>query len=302
MKRRLLAMINPFHSRVTQVLGINARNQQLVYRYNQRKHFPLADDKLRTKKILEAEGISVPGTFHVFSWMHEVKTVGQVLDGRSDFVIKPSRGKAGSGILVIVDRNSKGWVDAGGHVWNEANLKRHIGNIIFGNYAHGLEDRAIVEERLIQGPMFDHELFPGLPDIRVITLKGEPLMAMLRLPTSHSGGKANLHQGAIGVGVDLQTGRTNHASFKGKSIARHPDTGAELCGRLLNHWADILLTARAAARVLPLGYLGIDIAIDEKRGPVILEANVRPGLEIQNANRQGLRPLVDAATAKAVLS
>ncbi|HBZ98517.1 MAG TPA: alpha-L-glutamate ligase-like protein, partial [Pseudomonas sp.] len=40
-----------------------------------------------------------------------------------------------------------------------------------------------------------------VPDIRIIVLMGYPIMAMLRLPTRQSGGKANLHQGAIGVGV-----------------------------------------------------------------------------------------------------
>jgi len=36
-------------------------------------------------------------------------------------------------------------------------------------------------------------------------------MAMLRLPTKESGGKANLQQGAIGLGIDMASGVTTSA-------------------------------------------------------------------------------------------
>ena len=37
-----------------------------------------------------------------------------------------------------------------------------------------------------------------------------------------------------------------------------------------------------------LGYLGVDIVLDRDLGPLILELNARPGLNIQIANRRGL--------------
>ncbi|HSN51358.1 MAG TPA: sugar-transfer associated ATP-grasp domain-containing protein, partial [Woeseiaceae bacterium] len=37
-----------------------------------------------------------------------------------------------------------------------------------------------------------------------------------------------------------------------------------------------------------LGYLGVDMVIDADRGPLMLEMNARPGLNIQIANRTGL--------------
>ena len=37
-----------------------------------------------------------------------------------------------------------------------------------------------------------------------------------------------------------------------------------------------------------LGYLGVDMVIDRDRGPLILEMNARPGLNIQIANGAGL--------------
>jgi len=49
-----------------------------------------------------------------------------------------------------------------------------------------------------------------------------------------------------------------------------------------------------------LGYLGVDIVLDRIRGPLILELNARPGLNIQIANKAGLKSrfaLVDNLTA-----
>ena len=37
-----------------------------------------------------------------------------------------------------------------------------------------------------------------------------------------------------------------------------------------------------------LGYVGADVVIDQRRGPVILELNARPGLGVQLANHCGL--------------
>ena len=41
---------------------------------------------------------------------------------------------------------------------------------------------------------------------------------------------------------------------------------------------------------LEMGYVGIDFVIDADTGPVVLEANARPGLAIQLAHRQGIVP------------
>jgi len=281
--------------RAQHVLGVNARNLTLVRRYNPRRFYPLADDKLRTKELLEAAGVPVPVTLAVFSSLIEAAHAAAKLEALPEFVVKPASGRAGNGILVLVSRTEGGWVDHSSRLWKHRDVNQHVSNIIFGNYAHGLSDRAFAEERLIQAPLVGSRALPGLPDIRVITLRGVPLLAMMRLPTSRSHGKANLHQGAIGVGIDLESGRTVSATFRGRAVERHPDTNAALVGQSIARWPDILDVASRAARALPLGFLGVDVAIDARRGPVILEANVRPGLEIQNANQRGLRALAAAA-------
>jgi alpha-L-glutamate ligase-like protein len=115
-------------------------------------------------------------------------------------------------------------------------------------------------------------------------------MAMLRLPTKESNGRANLHQGGIGAGVDLATGRTNHAVQRNRFAAKHPDTGVSLVGMRVPHWWQVLTMARQVAAAVGLGYVGVDIIIDARQGPMLLEANARPGLAIQIANGRGLLP------------
>ena len=119
-------------------------------------------------------------------------------------------------------------------------------------------------------------------------------MSMLRLPTSESRGKANLHHGAIGVGVDMQTGTTLGGVHHDRLIATHPDTGESMEGIQIPYWHDILMVGARSYDMTGLGYLGVDVVIDRTRGPMILEFNARPGLSIQIANHSGLVPRLEA--------
>ena len=56
------------------------------------------------------------------------------------------------------------------------------------------------------------------------------------------------------------------------------------------YWRDVLDMSRRVAEAVGLGYIGVDIIIDAEEGPMLLEANARPGLAIQIANARGLLP------------
>ena len=56
--------------------------------------------------------------------------------------------------------------------------------------------------------VFEKVAVGGTPDVRIVLYRCVPVMAMVRLPTRESRGRANLHQGAVGAGVHLRTGRT----------------------------------------------------------------------------------------------
>ena len=280
------------------VLGLNERNRQIVAPENPRRHLPLVDDKRLTKALLEEHGIPTPKTLGVFdSGFHLTRGLPSLLEGLTELVLKPAQGAGGGGILVLA-RDDRGWVDPGGRIWSPRELVAHGQGILFGNFSGGRDDAVLAEERLYPGPVLGDLEFSGLPDIRVIVHRGEPRLAMIRVPTKQSRGKANLHQGGIGVGLDLATGETTGARWKGRDIDRHPDTGQAILGRTCCHWDLVLEIARRSAAIVPLGYLGVDIAPTKDRGPVVLELNGRPGLEIQNANGRGLRDLLGLASGE----
>ena len=281
--------------RAATVLSMNRRNLHYIYTRNARKDFPLADDKLLAKEILGAAGVRMPKTYRTYSYFYELRSLEKDLDAYHDFVIKPAQGSGGNGIIVIVGRSGADWLGISGKIYSKYDLQKHISDIIFGVYSFDLGDRAIIESRIVQHPEMQ-ELSPlGLADVRVIMCDNQPVMSMSRVPTRQSDGKANLHQGALGVAIDIPTGITTHARFLGEPIDRHPDSGIALIGRTLPYWPEIIELAKLAARAVPLKYLGVDISVSPD-GPLLLEINVRPGLEIQNVNQRGMLSILQAMT------
>src|SRR3990167_4447750 len=190
------------------VLSINQRNSDYVLRYNARKLYPLVDDKLKTKRLAIAAGIAVPELYHIIESEHDIKSIDQILEQYKNFVIKPAHGAGGDGILVFTDRIFKHYRQINGKLFTSQELSYHLSCLLSGAYSlGGHNDYAIIEQRVIIDPVFKEVSYEGIPDIRIITLLGYPAMAMVRLPTRSSNGKANLNQGAIGVGVDISTGK-----------------------------------------------------------------------------------------------
>jgi len=281
-------MLNFFRFRNTgDVLGMNERNISCIYQNNPRKLIAVVDDKLETKRRLEKIGVPFPEVYAVFRNRYELRGLKDSL--KNEFVIKPSRGSGGNGILVVKGKNERGWIGSNGTLTLD-NIEMHCIKILEGLFSlDGFHCPAYIEYFIKSHPVFDQIAYGGVPDIRIVLYKGIPVMAMLRLPTRKSSGKANLHMGAVGVGIKISDGVTFNAIYKNKYIVFHPDTGCSLIGVNIPFWREILTTASMAYDAVKLGYLGVDIAIDKKYGPLVLELNARPGLTIQNANRCGLK-------------
>jgi alpha-L-glutamate ligase-like protein len=280
------------------ILGINRRNLELMSPLNPRRLYPRVDDKALTKAICEAHGVSVPTTYAIIDRFGDVRHFPGAAADRPEFVIKPARGAGGRGILVVIGREGASCRLSGGGVMAPADVRYHLAGILAGLHSlGGLPDRAILEERIHPRGLFDGLAVGGTPDIRVICHQTTPVMAMLRLPTRASKGCANLHQGAVGAGVDLHTGATLGGVLKDQAARVHPDTGVPIAGHRIPDWPAVLEVAGRLSRALELGYVGIDIVLDSLRGPVVLEANARPGLGIQVANRCGLRSRLAAFRA-----
>jgi len=273
------------------VLGLNCRNARYTLRWNPRRYYPLVDDKLATKRLCHAAGIPVPGLLAVAQHHFQIRELLPALGERTSFVLKPAHGAMGNGIVVVTSRDGERLVRASGRTMTAEAFDYHAAGIISGLYALGGQpDVAMVEERLETHPSFAGLATQGVPDVRVIVYRGVPVMAMTRLPTRASDGRANLHQGALGVGIDLATGRTRSAILRGRPATINPDSGRPVLGVEIPAFDQILDIAVRAADRTHLGYVGADVVVDAVRGPVILELNARPGLAIQLANRAGLLP------------
>lgn len=280
-----------FQSRALRVLNINKRNLSYIYQYNARIDYPVADNKLLTKKCLITAGVPVTETYLSYSHFYQLSQLVNDLHALQEFVIKPAQGRGGGGIIVIVARTDTGWLGINEKHYTVTDIKRHISDIIYGVYSFDTKDQAIIEARIHQHHAMNTLSPFGLSDVRLILFNDKPVMAMTRLPTKSSGGRANIHQGAIGAGIDIATGRTTHAIHHNEPITKHPDTGIDLIDRQIPYWHEIISMGIKAATAVPLKYIGADIAVTDN-GPVIIELNVRPGLAIQAANNQGMAELL----------
>ncbi len=275
------------------VLGMNARNYKIIAPQNDRRLYPLVDDKVKTKVLAGKAGINTPRLIGVIEYQHQVKDFPDVIKNAPQFVIKPAHGSGGKGVLVVNRWEEDRFFTASGKVLSFREVFGHISNTLSGLFSLGGQyDVALIEETVNFSDLFKDFSYQGVPDVRIIVYKGYPAMAMMRLATAESGGRANLHQGAVGVGLDIRSGKTLRAVMHNRPVSVHPDTGADLSKLVVPFWREHLLIGAKAYEMTGLGYLGADIVLDRDRGPMMLELNARPGLAIQIANGSGLATVV----------
>jgi len=280
---------SPRQLREAGVLSMNRRNYDIIFPNNKRHLYPLVDDKVKTKELAATVGINTPKKIGVIEVQNEVKDFLKLVKDYDRFVVKPAQGSGGKGVLVIKKFNNDEFVMASGRSLTFSEVYQHISNILSGLYSlGGRYDKALFEEVVNFDKRFERYSYQGIPDVRVIVYQGFPALAMMRLATKESGGRANLHQGAVGVGLDIKTGKAVAAVSHNKPIFNHPDTGADLLELQVPYWREHLEIAAKGYEMTGLGYLGADIVLDKERGPMMLELNARPGLAIQIANAQGI--------------
>lgn len=231
------------------------------------------------------------GTVCVISSYGDLLDFDPLRDLPDSWAIKPARGSQGDGILLAVRREGNDWYKGSGTKLTATDVMNHLRRIVDGGFSGdtAAEDAALIEPLIRPDKRIAGLVPEGLPDVRVISLREHPLMAMMRIPTVASDGKANLHQRAIGAAVDIETGIITRAMVVGQEITHHPDTGAKLIDFTVPEWDRVLLMSSKCSAAIGLGYLGVDIILDENDGPMVLEVNAHPGIEIQNINQKGLR-------------
>jgi len=274
----------------TKILGMNARNLLYIKPSNTKKATQLADDKLGHMKLLSKNGYPVPKIYQEFYTPEDV----EVFDWETlpnSFVIKPAHGFGGEGIIVVFGKRKKGWIRTDGNLVDVDRMRIQCLDILDGSYSmHNLPDVAFIEQKVVTHKAFRKYTYKGTPDVRIICYNLVPVMAMLRVPTAESDGRANIHAGALAIGIEISSGITTHAIYRNHIIHRLPSNPKlKLHGLKVPYWDDILKMSSEIQKLTGLGYMGIDFALDQKDGPMILELNARPGLSIQNANLAPLR-------------
>jgi alpha-L-glutamate ligase-like protein len=273
-----------------EILGMNARTL-LVNRENSPQAMRFVDNKQKTKDALAEVGVPVPPNIELVRNRRELAELDW--DSLPDaWVLKPNMGRQGASILVAVERDESGdgWRTGSGLQLTRSDLVDHMRSVFDGEFSFQEVERdwVLFEKQVVTHDALNELIPQGLPDIRLICYGSQPLLAMLRLPTNASEGRANLHQGALGVAVDLGSGKVTRALFKGEEVSEHPDAGRALTGVQVPYWEEILDAASSCSEVTGLGYPGVDLVIDEELGPLVMEVNARPGLQVQNVTGVGL--------------
>jgi len=277
--------------KASSILGLNARAAQYSYKYNKARGKRIAASKLATFRMLLSNGIPTPEVYKVIGRASSLEGLdwGALPDS---FVLKPSRGLGGEGIIVIKKRSRDGqaWITTNRERLTKEDMGLHVLDVLEGAYSlSNKPDVVLVQEYVGRHKAFRKYAYRGTPDIRVIVFNKVPVMAMLRLPTKESGGRANLHQGAVGVGIDIATGITTKAIQYGESIISKPGTKRKLRGIKVPSWGRMLSIAGDVQEKSNLGLLAVDMLLHPEKGPMVIELNNQPGLQIQLANSAGLR-------------
>ena len=277
--------IKPSH-----ILGHNARYRYTALNPREAKKFGFS--KLRTKELLKINDIPTAEVYHIFESPDDVELVNWE-NIPTPFVIKPASGSAGKGIWIINTKvkDQLAWMNNQSQRIGKADLGLHVNNILDGEFSTwGRNHKALVEEMIPAHPKLAKLAYRGTPDIRVIVFNSVPVMAMARIPTKESNGKANLDQGALGLGIDISSGVTTHGIYgKQKNIKNFPGSKKKTRGIMIPQWTQVLETAVKAANAASYQFMGADLFIHPEKGPMIVELNGFPGLSIQLANDAGLK-------------
>ena len=283
------------------VLGLNARNLLYIKPFNPKKAVAFADDKMKTKAFLSARGIPTARLFARIETRRQLSS----FDFKSlpdECVLKPNEGFGGEGIIILKGRRNGVFLEQGKTPISNERLREHIEDILDGKFSiSGQADFAFFEQILVADDSFIPFRPAGLPDLRIVVFNLVPVMAMLRIPTAESHGKANVHLGGIGIGIDIAKGVTTHAAQYNHILSELPH-GTPVSGIQIPRWEEILLISSRIQQITNIGYLAVDLTIDHELGPVLLEVNARAGLMVQVANLAPLRARLERVSGLKVSS
>jgi Sugar-transfer associated ATP-grasp len=248
------------------------------------KHGDVLDSKIVFERILPSAALTPKN----YAWLQAGKlrslseewreTTFEDLIAKSNehgkLVLKPVRGIGGRGVFII------------GPQGNSINVNNKTVSIAQARAQLSKLNDYLVTEFVQQGE-FPSSIFPGsVNTIRVLTMSDpdteEPFVAAAahRFGSRVSAPVDNLHAGGLSALIDLESGVLSAAAERGEDRLImhdiHPDTGAQISGRVVPNWSALKEHVLEVANRLPfLCYVGWDIALTAK-GPVFIEGNKQP--------------------------
>lgn len=187
-----------------------------------------------------------------------------------DLIIKPRNGSSGAGIE-LWRRQTRGWF-RGGLTLSEAELIERCRVL-------AVDDDILITPRIVNSPDLSDLAPLGLATLRVVTCMDEGgeawvLLTVLRMPVGEMPFD-NFAQGGLAAGVDAE-GRLLAATKKSGPpvwFDCHPDTGAQIKGRLLDGLKEARELCLRAHRSMPeVATVGWDAVLSDS-GVMLLEGN-----------------------------
>src|SRR5262245_587463 len=116
------------------ILGMNRRNAACILDHNPRARYPVVDDKMRMHRLCREIGVPTPAVYAEVTSYAQLRRLPQLLGDRQEMVVKPSRGSAGRGVLVLAGRDGRGYRRHNGERVGLDDLEQHFSDILSGMY------------------------------------------------------------------------------------------------------------------------------------------------------------------------
>jgi hypothetical protein len=262
--------------------------------YSSPSFYMIGENKIIIEQFFKALKISQPKTLcillhgYVYSSGMERLTGNQVQNelihnNPEKLFVKPAEGCGGKGIHIF-HKNDPGHFVTKDNVSFDQNFLDTIGK----------DQDYIVQYGVTQNREIS-EIYPeSVNTFRIYTENkngvSRVVCAMLRMGRGHKE-IDNVSSGGICVNIDISTGKLGDyaMSYDEEKIAQHPDTHVAFHNVTISQWDEIRKFATVSASKMPfLTYLGWDIALTPD-GPVAIEINRTPILDVMETLSGGLR-------------
>lgn len=232
---------------------------------------------------------AVPVLMHFSQGARQPLRGGAEVLPEADLFVKPRSGSGGHRMERWDFMGDGRYRNAHGMVLARAALMEKLAR-------QSLKDDFLVQPRLANHPALDDISNGALATVRLLTCRNEQGVpeatnAAFRMAIGNSV-VDNFHQGGLATAVDLGTGRIGIASDIGIRPdvgwrETHPVSGARFAGRMLPHWQAAVALAVQAHEAFPGRIVvGWDVAL-LAGGPVIIEGNGKPDLDIHQRAERG---------------